>query len=79
MTLFGPPSRRAFLGGFSGLALVGFDVFPSVFGVADVPDLSVFPLAPAVGTANQLFLSAPTAPPGGSFNEGQEARTQGHA
>ena len=67
--LFGPSSRRAFLGGFAGNSIVGFDVFPSVLGVVDVPDLTAFPLAPSVGTANQLFPSAPTAPPGGSFND----------
>jgi hypothetical protein len=46
-----------------------FTVSPGVLGVASVPDLSVHPLAPAVGSATQVFPVPPAAPAGGSFND----------
>jgi hypothetical protein len=68
--VFGSPgARRAYFGGRPASVLVGFFLDPSNLGVGAIPDLSMFPLAPSVGTATQLFPPPPTAPPGGSFND----------
>src|SRR5947208_2570185 len=67
--LFGPSSRRVFLGGFAGFTPEGFNVSSGGFGVAAVPDLSIFPLASTVGAAVQILPTPPAAPAGGSFND----------
>lgn len=68
MFMFGPSSRRAFVGAPTPF-FSGFDLFPSALGVGAVPDFTTQPPAASVGTATQLFPPLPGVPPGGSFND----------
>jgi hypothetical protein len=67
MFVFGSAIRRAFTG--IPLPFAGFSLAPSALGVGAITNLSIFPLAPGVGTATQVAPAPPAAPPGGSFND----------
>jgi hypothetical protein len=54
--VLGPSTRRAFFGTIlPGPTLAGFSLFPALFGVGFIPDLTISPIAAVVGTAVDNF------------------------
>jgi hypothetical protein len=54
--VLGPSTRRAFFGTIlPGPTLAGFSIFPALFGVGFIPDLTISPIAAVVGTAVDNF------------------------